>query len=69
MNRIHPHLNEVNLIGKLADLKESHYTNSLLLTSLIDLLIDKGLISTQELQTRAAELDKTLTPGPAYPIS
>ena len=35
MNRIPSHFEEINMIGKLADLKESHYHQSLVLSSLI----------------------------------
>ncbi|UJF33346.1 hypothetical protein [Paenibacillus hexagrammi] len=71
MNRIHSHLDEINMIGKLADLKESHYHQSLVLSSLIQLLIDKGLITAQELQQKSKELDASLTPtpNPTTPIS
>jgi hypothetical protein len=52
------HFNEVNLIGKLADLKESHYLQSLLLSALIDTLIDKGILTAAELTDKAKELDQ-----------
>lgn len=71
MNRIHSHLDEINWIGKLADLKESHYHQSLVLSSLIQVLIDKGIITAQELQHKSMELDAALapTPNPGTPIS
>ncbi|MEY9094388.1 hypothetical protein [Paenibacillus sp. UNC499MF] len=68
-NRIRTHLDEVQLIGKLADLKEDHYRNSLILTALIDVLIDKGVLTTQELQNRMDKLDSSFSPYPAPPIS
>lgn len=68
-NRIRTHLDEVQLIGKLADLKEDHYRNSLILTALIDVLIDKGVLTTQELQNRMDKLDSSFSPHPAPPIS
>ena len=68
-NRIRTHLDEVQLIGKLADLKEDHYRNSLILTALIDVLIDKGVLTTQELQNRMDKLDSSFNPYPAPPIS
>lgn len=68
MNRI-SHLDEVHMIAKLADLKESHYHQSLVLSALIQLLIDKGVITAQELQLKTKELDSVLTPDPAHPIS
>ncbi|OPH53534.1 hypothetical protein BC351_06625 [Paenibacillus ferrarius] len=69
MNRIPSHFDEINMIGKLADLKESHYHQSLVLSSLIQTLIDKGIITTQELQLKSQEIDAALTPNPAHPIS
>lgn len=64
MNRIPSHLDEINMIGKLADLKESHYHQSLILSSLIQTLIDKGLITPQEIQLKSKEIDAALTPNP-----
>lgn len=69
MNRIHSHLEEINLIGKLADLKESHYSNSVLLSALIELLIDKGFITAAELEQKTRDIDVLLTPDPSHPIS
>jgi hypothetical protein len=69
MNTIPSSLDEVNLIGKLADLKESHYLQSLLISALIDTLMDKGLITAEELALRAQQLDQAATPHPLNPIS
>lgn len=68
MNRIHSHLDEVNLIGKLAELKEEHYKNTLVLSAILELLIDKGILSKEEIEDKAAEID-TVIPQPTYPIS
>jgi hypothetical protein len=68
MNRIHSHLDEVNLIGKLAELKEDHYKNTLALTAIIELLVEKGILTPQEIQQKAAELDALIL-DPTYPIS
>lgn len=68
MNRIQSHMQEVNWIGKLADLKEEHYRNTLLVTTLMDLLIEKGVLTRQEIETRLAEVDRIMTPDPTYPI-
>ncbi|TMV48001.1 nitrile hydratase subunit beta [Paenibacillus mesophilus] len=69
MNRIHSHMQEVNWIAKLADLKEDHYRNTLLVTTLMDLLIEKGILTRGEIETRMTELDRIMTPDPTYPIS
>lgn len=68
MNRIHSHLEEINLIGKLADLKDSHYSHSVTLSALIELLIDKGVFTAQELDHKSKEIDALLTPSPAHPM-
>ncbi|SEC29712.1 hypothetical protein [Paenibacillus sp. GP183] len=69
MNPFPSSLDEVNLVGKLADLKESHYLQSLLISALIDTLMDKGIITAEELALRAHQLDLAATPHPLNPIS
>ena len=46
------------MIGKLADLTEEQYRQQLMLDSVTMLLIEKGLLSVQELQDKAAQLDQ-----------
>lgn len=60
MNRISPHLQEVDMIGKLADLKESNYKNTLVLTAVVELLIEKGLITRKEVIGKAKDLESDL---------
>lgn len=48
---------QVNLAASIADLKDQHYRTLLALGSLLDLLIDKGLISREDLERKAAQLD------------
>jgi hypothetical protein len=62
-------MQEVNMIAKLADLKEEHYRNSLLLSAMMELLIDKGLLHRQDIETKMLELDSLMTPDSIYPIS
>lgn len=70
MNRTLSPLDEVNLIGKLADLKLDHYKHMLILNSMIDLLIEKGLLEQKEIQAKISALDAlAFTPDPTYPIS
>lgn len=68
MNRLRPHVMEVDLIAKLADLKEEHYKNTLILSAIIELLVDKGILTTDELEAKAMELD-SLIPDSTNPIS
>jgi hypothetical protein len=55
-SQINP-MDEVHMIGKLADLKEQHYKHSLMISAITELLIEKGILTTSELQARAARLD------------
>ena len=48
---------EVDIIAQLADLKEVDYKNMLVLTALIELLIDKGIISRKEVLQKTNLLD------------
>jgi hypothetical protein len=69
MNRIRTPMQEINMIGKLADLKEEHYRNTLLATAMMDLLIEKGLLTRDEIEAKMAALDRIMVPDPTYPIS
>ncbi|WP_018131045.1 hypothetical protein [Effusibacillus pohliae] len=51
---------EVDLLAQIADLKEIDYKNTLLLTALIELLVEKGLIRRQEVLGKAQLLDAEL---------
>lgn len=53
-----PHLQEVDMIGKLADLKLDHYQNSLVLSAVIELLVEKGIFTQDELEAKAKQLDQ-----------
>lgn len=46
---------------QLADLKEATYHNALLVAALIDLLVDKGLCTRQEISETAQLLDTELS--------
>ncbi|SDD85761.1 hypothetical protein SAMN02799630_04140 [Paenibacillus sp. UNCCL117] len=64
-NRIHSHLDEIAWIGKLADLQEHQYRSSLLLTAVVELLQEKGILSLQEITDKACLLEQldTATAG------
>jgi hypothetical protein len=47
----------VDIIGQIADLKDTDYKNTLALATLIELLAAKGLFSKQEFARKAHELD------------
>jgi hypothetical protein len=50
-------MNIVEVIGQLADLKSIDYRNTLAISVLIDLFIDKGIITRDEFARRATELE------------
>jgi len=58
----------VQFIGKLGDLKDEHYHMMLSISAMIELLIEKGLISRQELELKTAKLDELMTGSP-YPMA
>lgn len=57
MNRIHSHLDEINMIGKIADLKDEQYHQTVVISALIELLVEKGIITRRELADKAAQLE------------
>jgi hypothetical protein len=58
----------VQFIGTLGDLKDEHYHMTLALSAIIELLIEKGLITRQELEHKTAELDRLMAGSP-YPMA
>lgn len=50
-------LNTINVIGQIADLKDTDYKNTLAITVLIELLIEKKLFTREEFTHKARELD------------
>lgn len=50
-------MNIVEVVGQLADLKSVDYRNTLAISVLIDLFIDKGIITREEFVRKAAELE------------
>jgi hypothetical protein len=67
VNQILSHLEQVDYIGKLADLKEQHYQNTLILSAMLELLLEKGLLSHQDIENKAAQLDAALNLHSVYP--
>jgi len=60
---------EVNALAKLADLTESLYEQGLLLSAIIQLLVEKQLFTAGELNALTASLDARFSPPPALPNS
>ncbi|AZK45624.1 hypothetical protein [Paenibacillus lentus] len=61
-------MNEVNILAKLADLKEDHYQQLLALSAMMELLIEKGVLSRDEIAQRAFELEH-INARPPYPTA
>ncbi|MBP1173875.1 hypothetical protein GMA19_04914 [Paenibacillus polymyxa E681] len=66
MNSHRSAMDEVRMAAKLADLKDEHYRNTLALSTLIELLVDKGVVTREEVERKAAELDSFMAHLP-YP--
>ncbi|WP_134702343.1 hypothetical protein [Ammoniphilus sp. YIM 78166] len=60
MGRFNP-FNEVEVIAQIADLKEVDYKNTLVITALVELLVEKGVLSRQEILSKAQQLEVDLT--------
>ncbi|WP_378950494.1 hypothetical protein [Pelosinus sp. sgz500959] len=52
-------INDINLIGKLADLKDTEYKNTLAISILIELLIDKGIFTREEFTHKSWDIEKS----------
>ncbi|WP_124728565.1 hypothetical protein [Staphylospora marina] len=52
---------ELEIGSQLADLKLNFYQQSLLLTALLDLLIEKGLVRKEEIALMASNIDRELS--------
>ncbi|MDT9725265.1 hypothetical protein DUZ99_09800 [Xylanibacillus composti] len=64
---MHAALDEINVIGKLADLKHDHYQHTLVLSAIIELLVEKQILTPEEIHQKVNELDREATPG--HPIA
>lgn len=59
-------INEVNITAKLADMKDEQYRTLLALSTMMEILIDKGVITREEIEKKSAELDQFINHSP-YP--
>lgn len=50
-------MNKIDLIGQIGDLKEIDYRNTLAIATLIELLIEKNIITRQEFARKSYCLD------------
>ncbi|GGF93997.1 hypothetical protein [Paenibacillus abyssi] len=51
---------QVNLAAKVADLKDDHYRTLLSLSAILEILIEKGLLTQEELEQKTVHLDQEL---------
>ena len=50
-------MEKVNLVGAIADLKDLHYQNALVISALVELLIAKGILTAGEIADQARLLE------------
>lgn len=50
-------MNKLEVIGQIADLKETDYKNTLAIACIIELLIEKGIISRSDISKKAYFLE------------
>lgn len=58
---------EIHIIAKLADIKEEHYHQLVTLSAMLELLIDKGIFTREEVEKKVSALDAFIDPPP-YPM-
>ena len=58
----------VHMMAKLGDMKDEHYRNTLAISTIIELLVDKGILTREELAIKADELDQFIA-CPPYPMA
>ena len=51
-------MNKLDVLAQIGDIKEIEYRNTLALTSVIELLLEKNIISREDISKKAEELDK-----------
>ena len=50
----------LDVAAKLSDLREDNYRQLLALSALIELLVEKGIVSAEEMRLKAAEMEEEL---------
>lgn len=48
-------MNEVNVLAKLADMKEEHYHQLVTLSAIMELLIEKGILTREEIEKKRSK--------------
>lgn len=50
-------MTKLDVVGQIADMKEVDYKNTLAIASVIELLIDKGIINRNDIALKALQLE------------
>lgn len=58
MKTNHTAWDQVNAIAQIADLKEANYRNTLALSALIELLVEKGILTPDDFHRKAAGMEQ-----------
>lgn len=53
-------MQHVDLVAKIADLKQDNYNTVLTLSAMLELLIEKNIVTLDELERKAAAIDQKL---------
>lgn len=59
-------MNDIDIASQLGDMKEIDYRNTLAIASIIELLIDKGILERNEIARKAKLLDEMTAEEIAY---
>jgi hypothetical protein len=51
-------MNDIDMVSQIGDMKEIDYRNTLAIASVIELLIDKGILERNEIAKKARLLDE-----------
>lgn len=51
-------MTNLEIVGQIADLKEIDYKNTLAIASIVELLIDKGIINRNDIALKAMQLER-----------
>lgn len=50
-------MNDIDIIAQLSDMKDTDYRNTLAIASIIEVLIEKGIINRNDVAKKARQLD------------
>ncbi|WP_047153297.1 hypothetical protein [Aneurinibacillus tyrosinisolvens] len=62
MTRRFSPFDDVNVIAQIASMKEVDYKNTLVITAIVEVLVEKGLVTRKEILEKTKELETELYP-------